>query len=342
MLHSWRATSNGLESIAALHNDSLLCLDELGKLEPKIAGEIAYLLVNGGGKHRSDKLGFARKRQSWRLLFLSSGEVGLPDLIRQAGQKVRGGHEVRVVDIPAFTGKYGVFELLHFVESGDIFSRMLCTHAEQYNGTAGRAFLQELASNQVKHVERIRTLSEQFKRDNTPLNADGQVLRVLNRFALIAAAGTLSTELGITKWPQDEAFWAVQTCFNAWLATRGGTTAQEGQEILRQVRHFFEQHGDSRFILMGGTDQRVVTNRAGYKKLDQQTGIWNFFVLPESFKQDVCAGFDVTIASAILIEKEWLMPDSEGKSSRAEKLPCSENTTRCYRFNGNKVFADEI
>lgn len=109
MLHSWRATANGLESIAAFHNDCLLCLDELGKLEPKIAGEVAYLLVNGEGKQRCDKSGFARKKQAWRLLFLSSGEIGLPDLIRQSGQKVRGGHEVRVVDIPAFTGKYGVF-----------------------------------------------------------------------------------------------------------------------------------------------------------------------------------------------------------------------------------------
>lgn len=52
MLHSWRSTSNGLESIAALHNDSLLCLDELGKLEPKMAGETAYLLANGEGKQR--------------------------------------------------------------------------------------------------------------------------------------------------------------------------------------------------------------------------------------------------------------------------------------------------
>lgn len=91
MLQSWRATSNGLESIAALHNDCLLCLDELGKLEPKIAGEVAYFLVNGGGKQRSDRSGFARKKQMWRVLFLSSGELGLPDLIRQTRSQ-SGGH----------------------------------------------------------------------------------------------------------------------------------------------------------------------------------------------------------------------------------------------------------
>jgi len=340
MLHSWRATANGLESIAALHNDCLLCLDELGKLEPKIAGEIAYFLVNGGGKQRSDKSGFARTKQTWRLLFLSSGEVGLPDLIRQSGQKVRGGHEVRVVDIPAFTGRYGVFEHLHFMPTGDAFSRMLCANAEKYHGTAGKMFIRELIKNIPKNIERVRQYMELFKSENTPLNADGQVLRVLNRFALIVAAGTLATELGITGWPEEDAKWAAKKCFEAWLQSRGGISAQEGQEVLRQVRHFFEQHGDARFTIIGSPEERITINRAGYKKKNGSN--WHYFVLPECFKQDICIGFDIQIAITILIEKEWLMPDSGGKSTRAENLPCSDSTTRCYRFDGNKVFSDEI
>lgn len=74
---------------------------------------------------------------------------------------------------------------------------MLCAHAEKYHGTAGKAFIQELVKDIPSHIDRIKTLIEQFKRENTPPNAVGQVLRVLNRFALIAAAGTLATELGI-------------------------------------------------------------------------------------------------------------------------------------------------
>ncbi|MBF8262842.1 MAG: uncharacterized protein HW387_507 [Parachlamydiales bacterium] len=340
MLHSWRATSNGLESIAALHNDGLLCLDELGKLDPKIAGEIAYLLVNGGGKQRSDKSGYARIKQFWRLNFLSSGEVGLPDLIRQSGQKVRGGHEVRVVDIPAFPGQLGIFEYLHSLPSGDVFSRMLCANAEKYHGTAGRAFIGEVVKDIPKNVERVRTLIDEFKNENSPINADGQVLRVLNRFALIAAAGTLATELGITKWPKEEAMWAAKQCFESWLKNRGGVSAQEGHEILRQVRHYFEQHGDSRFTVIGSMDDHKTINRAGYKKMVDNS--WHYFILPESFKQDICCGFDVQIAIEILVEKGWLMRDAEGKNTRAENLPCSNSTTRCYRFDGSKIFSDEI
>lgn len=339
-LHSWRATTNGLESTAALHNDCLLCLDELGKLDPKIAGEVAYLLVNGEGKLRSDKSGFARKKQSWKLLFLSSGEISLPDLVRLSGQKVRGGHEVRIVDIPASTGRYGVFEHLHFTSSGDEFSRMLCANAEKYHGTAGKVFIQELVTNQSKHTERVRQLIQCFKDANTPIAADGQVLRVLNRFALVAAAGSLATELGISGWSEEDAMWASKECFEAWLKNRGGISAQEGREILRQVRHFFEQHGDSRFTSIEDPDNRTVINRAGYKRLENDH--WHYFVFKECFKQDLCNGFDVQIATDILIEQGWLIPDSEGKSTRAEKLPCSPTTTRCYRIDGSKVFTDEV
>ena len=339
LLQSWRATSNGLESIAALHNDGLLCLDELGKLEPKIAGETAYLLVNGTGKQRSDRSGFARKKQTWRILFLSSGELGLPDLIRQSGQKVRGGHEVRVVDIPAFTGQYGVFEHLHFFPSGNEFSRMLCSNVEQYHGTAGKAFLGALIKDLPKNLDRLRTLIAEFKQKNTPLNADGQVLRVLNRFALVAAAGSLATELGITGWPEEDSSWAAITCFEAWLKNRGGLSAQEGHEILRQVRRYLEQHGDSRFALFGDEEQKTI-NRVGYRRIEG--GDWHYFVLPESFKQEVCSGFDVSIVVDVLKEKRWLMIDAEGKSTRAEKLPCSTSTTRCYRLDGNKIFSDDV
>lgn len=340
MLQSWRATSNGLESIAALHNDCLLCLDELGKLEPKIAGEVAYFLVNGGGKQRSDKSGFARKKQTWRILFLSSGELGLPDLIRQSGQKVRGGHEVRIVDIPASTGQHGVFEHLHFVPSGNEFSRLLCANVEKYHGTAGKAFLNGLIKGLPQNLDRLRQLIDRFKQENTPVKADGQVLRVLNRFALVAAAGTLATELGVTGWTEEDAFWAAKTCFEAWLKNRGGLSAQEGQEVLRQVRRYLEQHGDSRFTWFDGDDEQKTINRAGYRK--PVDGGWHYFVLSESFKQEVCGGFDLSIAVDVLKERQWLMPDSDGKSTRAEKLSCSPSTIRCYRLDGNRIFSDDI
>lgn len=57
---AWRATANGLEGLASLHNDGLLILDELSKCDPNEAGEAAYLLANGQGKVRAQRNGTAR------------------------------------------------------------------------------------------------------------------------------------------------------------------------------------------------------------------------------------------------------------------------------------------
>src|SRR5260363_264754 len=68
----WRATLNGLEAVASLHSDTLLILDELAQIDPKEAGEVAYLLANGRGKTRAGPAGKTRLSQDWRLLFLSA------------------------------------------------------------------------------------------------------------------------------------------------------------------------------------------------------------------------------------------------------------------------------
>ena len=85
-LQRWRATENALEATAAQHSDCLLILDELAQIDPKTAGECAYMLANEQGKARATRSGTPRARQVWRLLFLSAGELGLADHMAE-GQK---------------------------------------------------------------------------------------------------------------------------------------------------------------------------------------------------------------------------------------------------------------
>jgi putative DNA primase/helicase len=77
-MQRWRTTDNALEAIAAQHSDCLLILDELAQVDPKTAGECAYMLANEQGKARATRNGTPRARQTWRLLFLSAGELGCP------------------------------------------------------------------------------------------------------------------------------------------------------------------------------------------------------------------------------------------------------------------------
>ena len=102
-VRSWRATANGLEGVSLGHSDTMLCLDELSQLAAKDAGEAAYMLANGSGKSRSSRDGSARKAAKWRLLFLSSGEIGLADKVAEdgRGRRLAAGQQIRIVDVPA-------------------------------------------------------------------------------------------------------------------------------------------------------------------------------------------------------------------------------------------------
>ncbi len=112
-LGSWRSTDNSLEGVAAAHCDLPLAIDEIGEANPFTVGQTAYMLANGRGKGRANQDGSGRPAAEWRLLCLSSGEVGLTEALQSAKNGagiVRAGQEVRIVDIPAQAGPLGLFE----------------------------------------------------------------------------------------------------------------------------------------------------------------------------------------------------------------------------------------
>jgi hypothetical protein len=114
------------------------------------------------------------------------------DKMNETGHQARAGQEVRLVDIPADAGcGLGVFENIHGFSSADVFARTLRDNALKYYGTPSRSFLEKLATK-LDHIgDAIARARADFVSRNVPKDASGQVSRVANRFALIAAAGRL-------------------------------------------------------------------------------------------------------------------------------------------------------
>lgn len=319
-IKQWRATDNGLEGIAVAHCDALLCLDEMSQAGSKAVSEIAYMLANGQGKGRAGKEGQARKVQTWRVLFLSTGEITLADKLAEDGRgRAKAGQTVRVLDIPADAGAgLGLFEDLHDTEGPGQLARLLKEASANYYGTAFRTFLQLLAADRDNLAQRARETMRTFEAANCPEGADGQVRRVCGRFALVAAAGELGAALGVLPWPTGEATRAAATCFRAWIEQRGGTGAAEVTAGLEQVRHFFQAHGASRFEVLGSEETRPVSNRAGY--LRRRNGEVEFLVFPEVFKHEVCAGFDVGMICKEL-KRAGLLLSEGGRHTRNVRTP---------------------
>ena len=335
----WRATTNALEALAALHNDGLLILDELSQLDPKEAGQAAYTLANGQGKSRATRTGTARPAARWRLLFLSAGEESLSALMARAGHRSNAGQEIRLADIEADAGAgMGAFETLHGQTTPAALALAIKDAAIRYHGAVGLAWLRYLVADRAALIESIADGIRQFVQENTPADAAGQVQRVARRFALVAVAGELASHYGLTGWPEGEADNAARLCFAAWLDAFGGTGNREERAMLSQVRAFFEAHGTSRFEDVKADQNQRIINRAGFYR-QSEDGKRVYLVLPEAFKREVCQGLDVRAATATLIKSGWIEPGTDGKSTQKPRLP-GIGPTRCYVFS-TRLWEDE-
>ncbi len=337
-IRNWRATDNGLEGVAMQHCDTFLALDEISQVDGRAAAAVAYMLANGQGKSRAGKTGEARPTAAWRVLFLSTGEISLAVKISEdaRARMFRAGQEVRVLDIPADAGTgCGLFDHLPDGVEGDAFADALTLAASEVYGTPARAFLEWLCPDAENATSAARAIQKKMLEELVGPDADGQVKRAANRFALVAAAGELATHAGVTSWKKEEACEAVTACFNAWLEARGCTGPAEIRDGIEQVRLFLEKHGASRFQLWHCTAE-MVPNRAGFVKNDE-SGERTFYILPEVWKKEVCQGRDAGVIAAALIERGVMEPSSDGTQSVSTTVPALGHSKRLYRIN-SKIF----
>ncbi|EKP0306323.1 DUF927 domain-containing protein [Aeromonas veronii] len=334
---TWRATGNAIEGIASRRNDALLCLDELGELDGREAGQVAYMLANGQGKGRSKQDGELRERKAWRLLFLSTGELSLEDHAASAGQRTQAGMEVRTIQIPSDTGHHGAFEWLHGMDSGRTFADTLKAHCDHQHGSAFRTYVEALAGDLEAHSERLRAEIKRIAAELTPHGAGNQVGRAINRFALVAAAGELATRLGVTGWPEGEALRAVRVCLKAWLAERGHLGNKEDAATLEQVRGFVTAHQYTRFADWFDANHRPA-NMVGFRKVESD-GV-SFFVLPPGWAE-ITKGRDPKRAAHLCLEAGYLLASKDKKRlQRLSRLPGMGKAVRVYVLT-ERVLADE-
>ena len=358
-IQKWRGTANGFEYLGEQHNDATLILDEMGQIDAVEAGQVAYMLADGAGKSRAKAGGGLRQKPTWRTLFLSSGEVSLEQHMRTAGKVMKGGQEVRLIPIPAEVLPGSAAETFHEFEGGHELSGWVKQHAARCYGTAGRAWLEYLVSHTEGLAATLRERMNAVEAAIVPESAAGQVQRGGRRFALVAAAGELATEAGLTGWPAGEATRAARACFESWIQSRGGSGSSEVTAILRGVRRFLETHGEGRFSMWhrNADDHAPKTlNRAGVRRMlnadgkpiktNSQHGAefgdrmpaalgedvsYEYFITAEVFTAEVCGGADRDTVCRILLEHGCLIVKEPGRYSIKTKLP-GIGPARCYRI----------
>ncbi|MEP3784759.1 MAG: DUF927 domain-containing protein [Paracoccaceae bacterium] len=344
---TWTMTTNGAEGLVTGHNDILLPLDEMTKVTPEQAAEMIMMLANGQGKVRARKDGTSAPSQSWRVLFLSTGERTIHHQLSLAGSKTHmtGGVGVRIANIPIEISPGESFEACApYASSRDLVKR-LAELSNRHYGHAGPMFIRYLVDNPSAIDKAKVILTDQQAHLINP-GDDPQVERVADRFALVCAAGLLAIEAGILPMQPSSVINAVTACFEAWKSQRGGNQSEEALAARRHLRHFFDVHGPSRFErlrsetddagnLRSGVDYPV-RDRCGYRA-EADDGAQVYYILPEAWNTEVCDTHAPQLMAKIAKDAGALELGEHGRPQKKKRLPDYPDGTRLYILRPDKL-----
>ena len=329
-IKTWRSTDNALEGTASEYNDSFLPLDEISECDAKVVGKVVYMLGNGTGKGRSTTTGHNRTAKTWRIIFLSNGEKTVQQQMIEAGQKTNAGIEVRMAHIDADAGAGNdlrMFDSLVLAATGAAQADKINELSYSYYGSAGIAWLEHITNDKAATTATAKELVNDFMSQYSDLAP--QAHRVARRFAIVATAGEMATQAGITGWQAGQATTAVMTCLDNWLDNYGRDGEHEQRQIIEHIKAFIEQHGSSRFQPCHSTAyqdfEAKITNRVGYHNYDTE----EYYFTTSTF-DEVCSPFSKSKVLQVLDEAGLLnVTESDRKTCRVP-LPFKKNRTRVY------------
>lgn len=303
---TWRATSNGLEGVAALLSDTCLCLDEINEADPREVGAIVYSLGNGTGKTRATRIGSARSVHRWRLSLLSTGERSITAMMQEGGKQAKAGQLVRLLNIPA-ARQFGVFDDLHHFVDGREMADYFKTECAKHYGHAGVKFIEHIIKQGNADFGAIlAAIEQQFT------HSDTQAARAASRLALYAMAGELAIEAGIVSWAQGSALEACKLMFAEWQAMRG-TGATEHKQILQNISDYLLKHGDTKFTDKRRPDDKPRADRAGWYD-DRPSG--RVYLFSSAALKEAAGSYDFNRALDALDSASWIVEKDHGKRSK--------------------------
>ena len=338
---TWRATSNGLESVAAGLNDCLLALDEISECDPKDVGPTVYMVGNGQGKQRAGRDGGFRSVARWRVSVLSNGEFSIGTSMAAGGHVIKAGQEVRFFDVPCGDRAHGVWDVLHHHPDARAFSDAIKDAAKTHYGHAGRAFVERLASDPTDFGAALAAIRA---RPELATAGEGQEQRVAGRFAVLALAGELASSYRITGWPPGEAVRAAAAGLNAWRSLqtdKDGANRERGKAV-QDVADFIDKHGDSRFsdadALPDDQRQPLIHNRAGYWR---NTDAGRVFLFTTGGMREALKGHDFGRALGYL-QAAGMMPPTGSDGKSAKVLVIQGKRSRWYEVRPGAATGGDV
>ncbi|NHQ88446.1 DUF927 domain-containing protein [Iodobacter sp. HSC-16F04] len=309
LMQSWDGTGVGLTNSAEFSNSMMLYLDEIGAGDSKKMGSIIYTMLNGVSRTQGHKDGGNRAKRSWLMSLISTGEIPMSQFLNEGGHTVRGGQEIRMLDIPADVGRYRAFDSIHGCKNGGDFAIKLTAAARSHYGSIGREFVEWLMANKDSVKDQVSAAENRMLLE-LPAYAAPTVQRATRKFAILAAALEMAAKAQLTGWTVEESYQAVATTWQRWLSVFG-MSSRDDERLIEQANGILASHQFSRFVVLPMTDKEPVTqNLMGYKRI--QDGRDVFLVQPHAFKNEIIKGYEMKKACDVL-HKAGMLEKPQGR-----------------------------
>jgi hypothetical protein len=330
-VESWHSTRNGLDLLAASHNDMPLLLDE-SQLAGEVPREVAETILHAGYRLQGGRDKVRRTDQaprwSWRLLFLGTSEKSQAEMARDAGVRLQGGQVVRNVDVRADAGRgMGVWEDLHGASSPALFSDRFRENGRRYRGAAATAYLECLVADVARDRPAVAAETRRdigvFLREAMVSGAAGIEARVARRFGLPYAGAMRARRYGVLGWSEKDILEAALRCHARVILPAHVLRPQTAEEsigavagyILAERANFIDLRAHT-----GGLTSEEFAAAAGLVYPRGRHGVE--FCFPAGvFRDRVCGGLSARLVAQHLREAGLMHQQAGGKTTVTRDFP---------------------
>jgi hypothetical protein len=247
------------------------------------------------------------------------------------GGSLQEGARKRLVDVPAEVQPGSAFETIPPTQLHDEGKRLFDLMKRQH-GAVGYLWQRHLVHLQPREIKaRLDDHRGAFlsrpEVDAVAKKAHPSVRAVVNRFALLAVALRMAIAAGLLPWAVEDADVGIVACIERWARQRGnidtaGELVRAADEVVATIKavlpdRFIAIHRPNRVwepvTEADGIKQKSAASFDGYVKPE------HILVRPEAFKR-FCNGLDPHEIAKLLQQQGMLIPDNEGKRSRAEQV----------------------
>ena len=167
--------------------------------------------------------------------------------------------------------------------------------------------------------------------------------RGLRRFAVIAAAGELATEAGITGWPAGAAAAGVMEMFGLWLDGRGGLMSAADRNAVANTRAFLIKNEARFHKLIPDGEGELALSMPGYPihNLAGWVDPEGYWIAGDTWRKEIHAGNDGKSTAKVLRDAGLLIADKNRGLRLTRRGPRVIDRVQCYYVKNEALGTDE-